>query len=74
MFTQTILQDNILEHWEDFKLDVTKYSIKFAKQVSREKRHITHTTITVKQPNRPEGVTNQNVPDRTGTRIISRRN
>ena len=71
MFTHNIPQDNILVQWEDFKLDVTKYSIKFATMLSREKRHKTNTTKTVRQPNRPEEVTNQNISDRTATRIIT---
>ena len=72
MFTHTIPQDNILEHWEEFKLDVTKYSITFSKQLSMEKRHNKYTSKTVRQPNRPKRDANQNIPDRTATRIITK--
>ena len=39
MYTQTIPQENKLEHWEDFKLDVTKYSLKVATHLSRMKNY-----------------------------------
>ena len=39
MYMQTIQQFYRLEYWEDFKIDITKHSINFAKQLNIERRH-----------------------------------